>query len=249
MDGAQTQLLKILEIIMMMMIRGFGYTCAKLFSLFFFSLFLFIHTGYAQERYEWISATVLFDLPKKFNVSITEESRLRNLSGILLNQTHTELEVQYKGLKNIDLACIYRFAQKREDNQYFYSRHRFNTEASYENDIKRFGFSYRLRYQYQTKQFKEDAFDEIPDHHIRNRVKFTYNIRRTKLEPYIFTELFNPLNRYEEQFFDEYRIGGGIRFPLNKKNRLNLGLFYNYEIDNSPTSAWIFTLGYRWEAN
>jgi hypothetical protein len=242
--------MKLVQIMMMVtMIKVNVRYFRKLYFIVFLCSFPPFFTGQSQERYEWISATVTYDLPKKFNFNLTEEARLRNISGSLLNQMHTDFELGYKVHKRVDVACIYRFAQKREDNHYFYSRHRFTAQASYDNKYKRLEYTYRARYQYQTKRYKEDIFDEIPDQYLRNRLKLTYNIRKTKVEPYLSYEIFSPLNRYKEQVIDEFRIGLGARIPINKRNRLDAGLLYNYEMDNSPVSAWIITIGYRFEAN
>ena len=232
-----------------MMISGPVRIYSKLFLGFFICSFFFPYTIWSQGRYEWVSAAILFDMPKKFSLSLAEESRIRNFSGSLISQVHTDVELGYKLNKRIDFACIYRYAQKREDNQYFYARNRFSAEGSYDNNLRRLGYSYRLKYQIQSKHYKEDYFDEIADQYIRNRIKLTYNIRRTRIEPYLLGELFSPLNRYKLQTIDEYRFGAGLKVPLNKKNRLDVGLLYDHELNKKDYSAWILVVGYRFKAN
>lgn len=207
--------------------------------------FLLITNTFAQEIGGWYSAGLDYKISKKLSFGSNIEARMNYNNGVNLEQYFPEVKLSYKIKKYIALSGSYRFSQTKEDNGYFYSRNKFYANISINKDIKRFTVKNRLRYQYQKKQYINNEYDKIPDKYLRNKFEVSYNIKKNPIDPFLSFEVYYPLNSFEINTINEYRITGGIDFPLNKKNDMSIGLMYNQERFSAPKASYNLLVSYE----
>ena len=201
----------------------------------------------AQQRIEWFSGKIEFDLPKGFSIDLTEELRIRNYVPAYLHQANTDIGLNYKINKHFEAGIAYRYARKREKNNYHYPCHRFSIDGTFKYKLGRVNFSYKLKYQIQNNTHTEDYLDEITGLRLRNKLKLSYNLKNTPVEPYLYYENFFPLNKYKDIWIEKNRVSLGIKIPINKMNKIEVGSILDCERSNLKTT--IFSLGYVYSLN
>lgn len=132
-----------------------------------------------------------------------------------------EPAVAYKLSKNFDLALIYRLSLEPLE-----TKQRLAFEFKADEGFKRFDFSNRLRFQ------KDYEVNELPENLFRNRVQIGYNIRKSKISPYINAEAFYLLH-YKGNGFDQLRLGVGFDYKISKRLDLEAYFIREWQI-NQP---------------
>jgi hypothetical protein len=84
-----------------------------------------------------------------------------------------------------------------------------------------------------------------PQNTLRTRLQASHKIKKTKIYPYIFGELFCSVNRFQSGNISS-RIGGGIDFKQLKNQTLGIGYFKIVGLTNEKSkNRNIFTLDYK----
>jgi hypothetical protein len=208
------------------------------------SVFASTTKSFGQQMETWVECGVEFDLPKKFTFETSLETRNILFGGIAVKQFFPQLELAYKINKRLDVSARYRHIRFREDNGYFYARHKYYFNFDYDNSIKRFKFRNRLRYHYQSKTYIENNKDLVPSRYLRDGIKISYNIKGNPIDPFVAFEVFYPLNAIEVNTIDEYRITGGLDFPVSKNMDMEIGLRYNVERFPAPEKTFVLLISY-----
>lgn len=137
---------------------------------------------------------------------------------------------------------------KNVDAPYWYTRHR--ATASLTGSVKwgRVKFSLRERYQFTHRMAAQcererygyhpafDMWDDVPelliddklakdDHKLRSRLSVSYDIKKSKFEPYAEVEVYNQLD--DAMKFDKIRYTVGTDYKVTKDAKLTL--FYRYQ--------------------
>jgi len=215
--------------------------------LFLFSVLTF--TSNAQSMNGWYGAGIEFELSKKIDLDFDIEARTNFDYGLSFYQYFPEISLSYKINKRFDVSASYRFLRSKEDNLSFYNRHKYYFNFSFDFPIERFTVKNRARYQLQNRQYIEDETDRLPDNYFRDKLEISYNINNNPADPFIAFEVFYPVNQYKINTIDEYRVIGGVEFPLSKKQSMELGIMYNVERFPRPEKAVVFLIGYGFSAN
>lgn len=144
----------------------------------------------------WIELELTKKFLKDFEFSFIPEFRLED--NFSLDEYILEGKLGYEPFKFLDFGLSYRMYNNIKDKGNEIS-HKFVFDASVEQDFGRFEASLRSRFSNDTDS------GEIPwdTYYFRPRLKVKYNIRKTKLEPYISYELFRNLklkNTYKARF-------------------------------------------------
>ena len=195
---------------------------------------------------EWLGVKLDFNLPKKFTFNVLGETRILN-NQINVYKNLIQFKLEYKLNKHFDIAASYRFAWRKEENSYFYSRNKIFADLNFDYPVKRFKFKDRLRYQRMTKDYINSEWDKIPSHHIRNKFEVSYNIKNNKITPGLFAELFFPIQDFRQRVLDEYRIGAELKYPTTKKQSLTVGLMYARELYLNTFSVLLIRFRYNFK--
>ncbi|MDV7186362.1 DUF2490 domain-containing protein [Lutibacter sp. TH_r2] len=201
--------------------------------------FLFINNGFSQEEEDdyndlesWTAANIKYKLNKKWAFDLEAQLRLKDdISEI--SQYFGELNATYSVTKKISLGGGIRYIKKNDNvgNIQGYEDHfRFHADASYKHKINNFKLKYRLRYQNKN----ELGVDDYDNQHFRFKTSVEYNFKNWKLDPEISGEIYNHLEKGEENGFDKYRLTIGTEYKI--KNAGAIGLFYRLEKELNQTN-------------
>lgn len=186
---------------------------------------LFTFSGYTQsEPSTWVELEFSKKIIKNLKIEFNPELRL--FGGFEMDSYILEGGLSYKLHKYLTLAGYYRYENEynyREKRQIYEwepaSRLAFDAKSGFE--LKRFDFQFRLRYTNGT-DFDETTDDKAS--YFRYRAKIDYDIKGSKLAPFISVESFHDLLLKD---IDKTRYTGGLAYPINKSNELSL--FYRLQ--------------------
>lgn len=199
-------------------------------------------SGYTQSGPStWVELEFSKKIVKNLKVEFNPELRL--FSGFEMDAYILEGGLSYKLHKYLTIAGYYRFEneynyrQKREIYEWEpASRLAFDAKSGFE--LKRFDFQFRLRYTNGT-DFDDTTDDKAS--YFRYRAKVDYDIKGSKLAPFVSVEAFHDLIL---KGIDKTRYTGGLAFPINKSNELSL--FYRLQdySEAGKSSTNIIGIGY-----
>lgn len=189
----------------------------------------------AQDRNNlWLSAGFNKTLIKKkldFEFSSGMRGTALGFSKFLLQPALT-----YKISKKIDLLGSYRFTilEERKEN-------RISLGAKWNDKIiKRTYLS--IKYRHQVESFKTADFLENTS---RIKTVLKHKIKKTKLYPYLYQELFYELNPGEFGF-SKLRLGGGMILKSLKRQDIKLNYFRSIDFEKPFSGKNIFSINYSY---
>ncbi|MGE5429370.1 MAG: DUF2490 domain-containing protein [Methylococcaceae bacterium] len=182
------------------------------------------------------------------NLKLEFNPELRFFNDFKMDSYILEGGLSYKLDKYLTVAGYYRYEntndyKPKKDIYVWEPSNRLALDAKTDFDIERFNLSFRLRY---TSGAKVDQASNEQDSYFRYRAKADYNIKGSKIVPYVSYEAFHDL---KQNYFDKIRYTGGLAYPLNKNNELSL--FYRLQdylelnsLEDKKESMNIIGVGY-----
>ena len=180
-----------------------------------------------RDLESWTSAKLKYKFSKKLDFGIEEQLRLKD-DARTVDQYFTEITADYDITKHIGIGLGGRYI-KQNDNvgkiQGYESHFRWNVDAAYKHEIKRFDLKYRIRYQNKDELQISEAQGDTAKRTVRLKVSADYNIKNWKLDPEVAAEVFNRLNNSEGLYRMRFTVGTTYKF----KKAGELGAFYRIE--------------------
>ena len=204
-----------------------------------------LSNGYGQEgEYievrdleTWTSAQVGLKLNKKWSLGLEGQLRLDKNSQEL-KSIFSELGAAYKFSKHFSITGGFRYSIKNDNvGQVQGLEHfmRYQLDAEYKHDLKRFDLSYRFRYTNANEFGITQADGDIPEQFFRLKTGVDYNIRNWKLDPELAGEIFTKyVKDGQSNGFDSFRITAGTSYDLKSFGKI--GLYYR--MDREITSYY-----------
>jgi hypothetical protein len=137
-------------------------------------------------------------------------------NGSKIQEAFLDAGLTYKVIKYLSLSASYRITENLEDDNSYYPQHKLFFDAKGSWSPGDLSLSGRIRFQRRYKTYIEDEEDEIPDTHIRLRLKALYDIPAFKFNPFVSAELFCPVFKEFERVTDKKRFMIGFEYSLNK---------------------------------
>lgn len=179
------------------------------------------------------SAELSFEPLKKLKLNLIPE--LRFDENFALDKYLFEGEAVYKPVKFLSLGAIYRFGGNLRDNKDTEYFNRFAFSAKAKKEFKRFEPAFRLRY-------TNDADDEVNNEQfLRYKASLNYNIRKSKITPFVGVEAFQKLSDAE---LYKMRYTAGVDYKLFKKNYLGVSYKFDY-YQKEYKNRHILSVGYK----
>lgn len=149
---------------------------------------------------------------------------------------------------------------------YWMPKHRFSFDVTGSHDFDRFSISLRERFQYthndtlvvgknkwrgtspstlvfdETEDKTVDAKDKMS---LRSRLQIAYNIRHSRLTPYVSCEMYNDLK--DAFAYQKLRLSIGGEYKLNKHNSIEMGYIYNTSNDDDEPDGHILNVSYAYK--
>ncbi len=199
-------------------------------------------SGYAQNGPStWIELEFSKKIVKNLKIEFNPELRL--LSDFKMDTYILEGGLSYKLHKYLTVAGYYRYENawdyKKSTGAYKgqIASNRLAFDAKSGFNLNRFEFQFRLRY---TNGADFDQTTDDRTSYFRYRAKIDYDIKNSKLVPFLSIEAFHDLILND---VDKMRYTGGLLYPINKSNELSL--FYRIQdYSGLKTSMDIIGVGY-----
>ncbi|MFK7757030.1 MAG: DUF2490 domain-containing protein [Flavobacteriales bacterium] len=190
----------------------------------------------------WVYFGLEKDLPDKFTTGIEVETRFNeNISE--LGTTFAQPYISKEWSKALSTTLAYRAIARRQADNTYQDRDRFNLDFKYKKKVKEVGVQYRLRVQRALGILdSERAVDA--DFGFRHRLKFDYGLSK-KWKLGLAGESFYALQREEEFLHTDIRIKLSARYRVKKRQYLGLGYIVQQEYNRTnPRREFIITVGY-----
>lgn len=160
-----------------------------------------------------------------------------------IGKAHAEAGIAYSLFKFLDLEVGYRFSKNRKNysDEYKYT-HIIALSAEGKYKINRLKFYNRIQYQ----TIDDDAITYNPNDQNRNiyknRIKLKYNLRKTKLSPFVYSEIYMlaGINGIDAS---KLKTVMGIEYPF--KNHTELKIYYRNDKELTNYIPYMYhTLGF-----
>lgn len=198
--------------------------------LFLMSLIPFL--GWSQQNRDfetWSSATVAYELNKKWKVALEEQLRLKDNSSVI-DQYFTQLGIERNLWKDFELALGLRYIRNNDTRgriQGYEDHFRFHVDAGYKHKISQLSVKYRLRYQNRNELGVTVQEGDYPNRRLRFRTALEYKIKNWKLDPFLSAEIFRDYPQNGENKFSRYRLTFGTEYKFEKAG--SIGVYYRLE--------------------
>lgn len=198
-------------------------------------------TVVVRDIESWHKIQFEYKFNKKLRLNISQHIRLEENS-LKLERFFTEAELKYKIGKGFAINGAYRFISEQK-NSGITNAHRWNIDGLYSKKINRLNISSRIRLQTKKELPKEDNDRE---NYLRLKLKFNYNIKNWKFDPYFSNEIFRTTNNTYKNTWDKYRFSIGTNYKFKKQH--SLSIFYGAERQlnvSNPKTTYLVGLGYK----
>lgn len=179
------------------------------------------------------------DIKKKFKhgfaLNLEQEYRMRdNFSNT--DKLQTSLDLSWKPLDFLKGGVAYCMINKNPNNSTSWElRHRYVAYLAGSYDIGRFSLGLKEKFQHTNRVgITADADKANPSNVIRSKVDLTYNIRKSKVTPFVSAEVFYALNEPNgiqipaaTQMITETRYAAGVEYSLKKNLSIEAGYLYS----------------------
>lgn len=212
----------------------------------------------AQDRQEkvdfqlWVGTKFTTKISKFWEVNLLMQSRMKS-NATKLDRVFGELEAYYNLrfhpiVKPMKIGVGLRYIGDDGNNDEIRESLRLHVDIEYKRKIKRFDISYRARYQIKISFTKEPPlFKNVWAHDIRNLIKVGYNVKKWKLDPVIWFELFHHDEVGVFNGFTKYRVGFKTDYDFGKGHKIGGKYFVEMETRYyAPKITHVVALSYRY---
>ncbi len=195
---------------------------------FFIILFLTVtFTSFSQNNdyMLWTKIGVKGKLNKQFSYAGTINTRF---GGEGVETFFPQVGVEYRLMKWLRPSIEYRFIIDKNKYGNYKTSNRLNFNVELGKKVSRFNIGFRIRYQYAFNRISQQEYNPDFDQAFRFKPSVEYNIKGSKLSPFITSEFF-----YDPQFgpngrrFTKIRVGVGSK--LNLKGPHTVGFRYQFD--------------------
>lgn len=179
------------------------------------------------------------------DASIEEEFRLRdNMSET--DRFSTALGLSYKLNPYFKFGGAYNLINYNHPKKSWEVRHRYYLFIQGSYSFSRFNVSLRERFQSTYREgVTETSTRANPKKYLRSKISVSYNIRKSKFEPFTSCEFYNTLNDKTNNRMDRISYILGSKYKLNKRNSLEFYYRYiNFNEDDDAQNKHIIGVGY-----
>ncbi len=213
------------------------YNALLYYCLVLFLLILVVQPVAGQDHEIRNGATLQMDIVKDLKFGYTTE--LRWLPD-QLDETEwvNDLTATYDLSKKFSVIGLFRYTMRSSESP---NRQRYSLGMGYDDSDKRWEWGAKVRYQYDRQ-----ANNENPRSTIRYKATIGYARKKWKLNPFLFSELFQNLLLQDRFTLLTLRTGLGTKVELSKKSSLNLELFLSQDLNDRKDKSMIYCVEYRY---
>ncbi len=189
----------------------------------------------------WLSYELKNDISKKWSWTLNAESRIAEkfskISDFLF-----ESGIKYNLVKHIDLIGLCRYSRSYEQDFGYINEYRFTGGTILWIKPGRFKLALQEKLQLGSSEVYSKGDNIVLSRNIRSKFAVSYNIPKSKVNPYLSAELFFDVSPYEKKEFNKERYKAGFEYNINKNYQLDIFLQYQQKL-NSKNQNKLFVVG------
>jgi hypothetical protein len=196
----------------------------------------------------WVSFGISKDLSKKISLEGEEEIRIfKNFSEI--DRFATSFGGVLSIVKGVKAGVGYSWIYDHDvKDTGWENRHRIFAYLQGKADLGRLTFTLREKFQMTYYDKTEDDYDFSPQNYLRSRLAVAYDIKGSKIRPYLAAEMHYQLNNPEGNEIDNMRYTLGSEFPLSKKLDLDTFVRLNQELNvKKPENLYLLGISLNFD--
>ena len=210
-----------------------------------FALLLPLSAGAQDDDFGlWYTANVKAGVTQKLNAEVSLELRTFENAG-KVDQGFFEAGLEYKLIDYLSVAGSYRLTDELEDDSKYYLQHHFIVDLKGSLKPGNFTLQGRFRFQTRIRTYLVEVEDQYPDYAGRIRLKATYRTQSFPVNPYLYSEIFIPLNKEPERVIGKVRFAGGIEYRIFKKHSIDLSYILQRDYMPDIYNKHIIQIGYN----
>jgi hypothetical protein len=162
-----------------------------------------------------------------------------------VDEVNLDLKMFYAPLKFVTVGGGYRLTANQNKQDIYERKHRYSLEIELGKKIDCFIVDFRIRYQNMDDEFFRNEINSVAEKNIlRNRLQIKYNIRKNRLTPYVYTELYGQLAT-DGPFAVSIRSVIGGQYSSGKQGNLKTYLRIDRELNReNPFTYYNLGIGY-----
>jgi hypothetical protein len=164
-----------------------------------------------------------------------------------LDEIDFDFSLGYKAFRFMNLSAGYRFRIDMKKQEGYNKKHRYNFDVSFRHRFGRFTPTYRIRYQNMDDDYI--PFEDINQekHILRNRLLMNYDIRKSKLTPFIYLEVYGQIEE-NYPFGMRLKTSFGCKYRFEKAGAVKAAYRIDRELNaDNPYTYYNLELGYVYE--
>lgn len=195
-----------------------------------------------QTRQLWLGSSVKFELSKKINFVLDVQERSDDNWQYLIDRLFIEPSLRYSLSDNIEFRAGYRYGFRAGNK----AQNRFWGTISYSPNL---GDNWNVKIGSILQTDYIDAATAL-NNNWRPQLSISYQVRKkSKLIPEIGGEFFYTFNN-KYHTITRYRLYGGLKYELNKQQKLSLKYIYQRSINvGTPELDQILSISYDISVN
>ena len=166
-------------------------------------------------------------------MSVEQELRFDQISSSL-NRSATSIGANFTLVRRLLRAEIdYNLLYRRNNDAFYEFRHRASIGLLAQQEQGRINYRLRTRMQSTYRDENRGDYNFNPRYLWRNKLELRYDIFGSPLTPYLYGEIFCPVNSTNGFFMDGYRISLGTKYKVSKRSDLDFRLFFDQDIQQA----------------
>ena len=204
---------------------------------------VFVCRAQENDFGSWISAGVTKDLSKRISLEAEEEVRIFKNFGEI-DRFMTSFGGAFSIIKGVKAGTGYTWIYDHDvKDTGWENRHRIFVYLQGKADLGRLTFTLREKFQMTYYDKAQEDFDYSPQNYLRSRVQVAYDVKVSKIEPYLSAEMHYQLNNPKGNEIDNMRYTLGIAFPISKKLDLDTFVRLSQELNvKKPENLYLLGL-------
>lgn len=169
----------------------------------------------------WTGVKFQAPISNKVQVALSPEIRLTNQSH-KVDDILLEADARIRWFKLFQPEFSFRIFRSYDDPGHYFNGNRVSIGIRSVLDVGRFRFSNRFQYMHSLTNKYSFGYSIETQRHLREGLKITYNIRKSKIEPFIQAEIFYDLSPERNHEFFRIRYRAGLELPVSKRSSFDI---------------------------
>jgi hypothetical protein len=192
----------------------------------------------------WFGTDGKYEVVKNLDIVLSGSVRtFDNTSKI--DQFFGEGGIRYIFNDFLTSGTSYRLIGKLENDSEYHPRHKFFLYVRGDLPVSNFTFSGRAMYQRMVRTYIENDNDLVAKHYARFKLKTSYSVSSSPIEPYIYIEPFMPLFDDSEATIKMTRFSAGMDIKISRMSSIEAEYIYENYTNAEVMGMHIISLNYN----